>query len=72
MANSMIEEVEGIGPSYADVDTVKELATRNAANLTAKMNEVNAEKKLTRRVPAESVVSGWVGQAKSLPPTITH
>ncbi|MGH0032175.1 MAG: DUF4332 domain-containing protein [Myxococcota bacterium] len=70
--------IKGVGPEYAElleaagVDTVKELRNRNAANLAAKCAEVNAEKKLTRTVPSENVVSGWVDQAKELPPTIEH
>ena len=70
--------IKGIGPEFAElleasgVDTVKELATRNAANLATKMAEVNGEKKLTRTVPSEKVVTGWIEQAKSLPATITH
>ena len=70
--------ISGVGSEYSElleaagVDTVKELRNRNAENLAAKMAEVNATKKLTRAVPAESVVSGWVEQAKSLDPLITH
>ena len=47
--------INGVGQEFASllevagVDTVAELAQRNAENLTAKMEEVNAEKKLTRR-----------------------
>ena len=70
--------ISGVGSEYSElleaagVDTVKELRNRNAENLAAKMAEVNATKKLTRTVPSESVVSGWVEQAKSLDPLITH
>jgi predicted flap endonuclease-1-like 5' DNA nuclease len=70
--------ISGVGSEYSElleaagVDTVKELRNRNAENLAAKMAEVNATKKLTRTVPSESVVSGWVKQAKSLDPLITH
>jgi predicted flap endonuclease-1-like 5' DNA nuclease len=70
--------VSGIGGEFAElleaagVDTVKELRNRNAANLAAKMAEVNAAKKLTRRVPSEKVVSGWVEKAQSLSPAITY
>lgn len=70
--------ISGIGSEYSElleaagVDTVKELATRRADNLAAKMTEVNADKKLTRAVPAEKVVSGWIEQAKTLEPMITH
>lgn len=70
--------ISGIGKQFSElleaagVDTVKELRNRRADNLTAKMKEVNAEKKLTRATPSEKQVSGWVDQAKSLPPVITH
>ena len=68
-----LARVKGVGSEYADllecagVDTVPELAQRNAANLHAKMAEVNEEKKLVRAMPSESQVEGWVAQAKDLP-----
>lgn len=64
--------IKGVGEEYSDlleasgVDTVIELATRRADNLTKKMEEVNAEKKLCRSTPAESIVQDWVEQAKSM------
>lgn len=64
--------VKGIGSEYSElleasgVDTVPELAQRNAANLAAKMVEVNDAKSLTRAVPSEKVVSGWIDHAKTL------
>ncbi|MDH3979376.1 MAG: DUF4332 domain-containing protein [Gammaproteobacteria bacterium] len=70
--------VSGIGSEYSElleaagVDTVKELRNRNAENLAAKMMEVNEAKKLTRTVPSEKTVVGWVEQAKTLDPVITH
>ena len=70
--------ISGIGSEYSElleaagVDTVKELRNRNAENLAAKMAEVNETRKLTRAVPAEKVVSGWIEQAGSLEPLITH
>lgn len=70
--------IKGVGGEYAElleaagVDTVKELGTRNAANLVEKMGEVNADKKLTRRVPALAQVEDWVKQAKGLPQKVTH
>ena len=70
--------VSGIGGEYAElleragVDTVPELAQRNAANLAAKMAEVNEEKNLVRSLPSESKVEGWVGQAKGLDRVVTH
>jgi len=70
--------ISGIGGEFAElleaagVDTVKELRNRSAKNLAAKVAEVNAAKKLTRRVPSEKVVSGWVEKARSLAPVITY
>jgi predicted flap endonuclease-1-like 5' DNA nuclease len=70
--------VKGIGEEYADlleaagVDTVPELAQRNAQNLYPKLAEVNAEKKLVRRVPALSQVEDWVAQAKDMPRKVTY
>lgn len=70
--------IKGIGEEYSDllvaagVDTVPELAHRNAANLFAKVTEVNAAKKLVRALPAESTIEGWIAQAKELPKVITH
>ena len=57
--------IKGVGSEYAEllecagVDTVPELAQRNAANLTAKMEEVNAEKNLVRALPPEKK-RGWL------------
>ena len=70
--------IKGIGGEYSElleaagVDTVPELAQRNAGNLAAKMEEVNAEKKLVRALPSEKQVSEWINQAKSLPKAVTH
>jgi len=64
--------VKGIGSEFSElleasgVDTVPELAQRNAANLATKMIEINDAKNLTRRVPSESEVSGWIDHAKTL------
>jgi predicted flap endonuclease-1-like 5' DNA nuclease len=70
--------IKGVGEEYSDlleeagVDTVPELAQRNAANLYAKLVEVNEAKKLVRRLPAQSQVAGWIEQAKALPRVITY
>lgn len=70
--------VKGIGEEYADllevagVDTVPELAQRNAANLYQKLVEVNGEKKLVRQLPGQAQVASWVEQAKGLPRKITY
>jgi predicted flap endonuclease-1-like 5' DNA nuclease len=70
--------ISGVGEEYADlleasgVDTVPELAQRNAGNLYQKMVEVNEQKNLVRQIPAESKVEEWVGQAKNLPRKIEY
>lgn len=70
--------ISGVGSEYAElleaagVDTVKELGTRNAANLATKIVEVNDAKKLSRRTPSETEVTKWVEQAKGLPAGLTY
>lgn len=70
--------IKGIGGEYSElleasgVDSVPELANRNADNLAVKMAEVNEEKKLTRMVPSAETIAGWVAQAKELPKVVTH
>lgn len=70
--------IKGIASQFAEllkasgVDTVKELRNRNAANLHEKLVEVQAEKKITRTVPALSQVEGFVDQAKNLDPIVTY
>jgi len=65
--------INGIGQEFSElleaagVDTVVELATRKAENLTMKMEEVNTKKKLTRRTPSLKEVEKWIEEAKSLP-----
>lgn len=70
--------VKGVGPQFAElleaagVDTVKELRNRNAANLAAKMLEVNEAKHLTRRVPVEKEIQKYIDEAKALEPVVTY
>ena len=70
--------VKGVGEEYSDllesagVDTVKELRRRNPANLLAAMVEVNNAKRLVRRLPTESMVTGWVEYAKTLDPMVRY
>jgi len=54
------------------VNTVAELGQRNAANLSAKLKEVNDEKKLTGKVPTEKQVGEWIEAAKTLPKKVTY
>jgi predicted flap endonuclease-1-like 5' DNA nuclease len=64
--------VKGVGQKYASllvasgVDSVPELGTRNAANLTAKMTEVNGAGTYVDNLPSEAEVSDWVAQAKTM------
>tara|TARA_R110002049_G_scaffold249890_12_gene424256 strand:- start:26 stop:430 length:405 start_codon:yes stop_codon:yes gene_type:complete len=73
-----LARIKGVSTQYADllecagVDTVPELAQRNAENLHAKMVEVNEEKNLVRQVPSVSQVQAWVAQAKDLPRAINY
>jgi predicted flap endonuclease-1-like 5' DNA nuclease len=70
--------INGVGSEYADlleaagVDSVPELARRNAANLAAGLESTNASKNLVRRVPSETVVAGWIAEARTLPRLVTH
>lgn len=70
--------ISGVGQEYAElleaagVDTVPDLAQRNAANLTSKMEEVNGEKKLARRTPTLTAVEKWITEAKDLPRALTY
>jgi predicted flap endonuclease-1-like 5' DNA nuclease len=70
--------IDGVGSEYSDlleaagVDSPVELAHRVAANLAAKLEEINKTKKLVRRVPGDKVVQGWIDQAKKLPKLVEH
>ncbi|NIP27074.1 MAG: DUF4332 domain-containing protein [Phycisphaerae bacterium] len=70
--------ISGIGEEYADllemagVDTIPELAQRNAANLHVSLVKINEDKNLVRRLPGESDVKSWVVQAKELPRVIAY
>jgi predicted flap endonuclease-1-like 5' DNA nuclease len=56
----------------AGVNTVAELAQRNASNLQVKLQEVNDAKKLTGKVPSEKQVALWIEEAKTLPKRVTY
>jgi predicted RecB family nuclease len=71
--------LDGVGSEYADlleaagVDSPAELARRNAANLAVTFQEVVAARpSIVRRIPSESVVAGWIEQAKGLPKVVEH
>jgi predicted flap endonuclease-1-like 5' DNA nuclease len=70
--------INGIGAQFSDlleaagVDSAAELAQRNAANLLATFQELNAARATTRRAPTEAMVADWIAQAKALPKVVTH
>ncbi|MBA4254432.1 MAG: DUF4332 domain-containing protein [Polaromonas sp.] len=70
--------ISGVGSEYAEllevagVNTVPQLARRNAANLAQAMAEVNEQKKLTRRPPSATEVAKWIAQAQDLPRVLEY
>ncbi len=70
--------IDGVGPQFSElleaagVDSVKELKHRVPANLQAKIEEVNEQKHLVRRVPSVVEVEKMVAQAKELPPVLEY
>ena len=70
--------INGIGSEYSDlleaagVDTVAELARRDAKNLFEKLKAINEEKKKVRDLPNAEQVGKWVEQARSLPRAVEY
>lgn len=71
--------IKGVGSEYSDlleaagVDSPAELARRNAANLATTFAELDAARPdVTRRVPSEKVIQGWIDQSKKLPKVVEH
>lgn len=70
--------IRGVGSDYADllaaagVETVRELAKRKPENLYYKLEALNDQKRLVRRLPSQDQVSEWVRQAKRLPGIVTY
>jgi predicted flap endonuclease-1-like 5' DNA nuclease len=70
--------INGVAGQFADlleaagVDTVAELARRNAANLAQTFGELDLARNTVRRIPSELVVQGWIDQAKSLPRVVEY
>ncbi|MEZ4519149.1 MAG: DUF4332 domain-containing protein [Chloroflexota bacterium] len=69
--------IGGVGLKYAGlllasgVDSVPELAQRNAGNLLDKLGEINGLESLVGELPSADAVAGWVAQAKDLPKMVT-
>ena len=70
--------IKGVGAEFAEllkaagVDTIKELRTRNAENLQQKLEETNAAKSLTRKVPSLDMVKDFIAKAGSTDPSVTY
>ena len=73
-----LARIKGVSTQYSDlleavgVDTVPELAQRNAQNLHRTMVSTNESKELVRRLPTAGQVQDWVEQAKSLPRVLAY
>ena len=70
--------ISGVGSEYADlleaagVDTVAELAQRNAKNLSETFGELDAARNTVRNIPSEDAVARWIEEAKSLPRMVEY
>ena len=71
--------IPGVGSEYSDlleaagVDSPKELAQRNAANLANTFQELDAARPNTvRRVPSQETVEDWIAAAKKLEGAVSH
>lgn len=73
-----LRRVKGITEQYAElleaagVDSVPELAQRNADNLHAKVVATNEAKHVSPATPSAEDIQDWVAQAKTLPRVVTH
>jgi predicted flap endonuclease-1-like 5' DNA nuclease len=73
-----LHRVKGIDSEYADlletagVDTVAELAQRNAEFLADRLRAVNQEKQITPNVPGTQLIEEWIWKAKALPKTVEY
>jgi len=71
--------IKGIGGEFAEllekigVDTVKELAVRNADKLYEAVEKFDlTTSPIVRRKPSKARIVGWIKQAKRLKPTLTY
>ena len=72
--------IKGVGSEYSDlleragVDTVVELANRNAANLSKAIKDLIGKtgSKIVRRIPSDREIASWISQAKSLPRAVEY
>jgi predicted flap endonuclease-1-like 5' DNA nuclease len=71
--------IKGIGGEFAEllervgVDTVKELANRNADNLYEAVQKFDlTTSPIVRRKPSKRSIASWIKHAKRLKPTLTY
>jgi uncharacterized membrane protein len=70
--------VKGVGVKYAalllasGVETVPDLARRNALNLHEALANTNAAENLVAELPSENEVTAWVDRAKDLPRVVFY
>jgi predicted flap endonuclease-1-like 5' DNA nuclease len=70
--------INGVGSEFSDmleaagVDSPAELAQRNAKNLAETMGELDMARNTTRRIQTESMVAGWVAEAKTMERSVEH
>jgi predicted flap endonuclease-1-like 5' DNA nuclease len=76
--HSDLHRIAGVAGQFSElleaagVDTVKEFATRNAANLHQKLVDVNTAKNLSGRVPSEEQLQKMIDEAKTLEQRVFH
>jgi predicted RecB family nuclease len=70
--------IPGVGEEYAElleqagVDTVVELSHRDPGKLREKIEIINDERQLVRRLPSESRLGEWIEEAKKLPRIVKY
>jgi predicted flap endonuclease-1-like 5' DNA nuclease len=70
--------IKGVGSEYSDlldeagVDSCLELSHRVPEHLHKKMEEINAARRIVRRLPTSHEVEQWVSVAKSMPKVVEH
>jgi predicted flap endonuclease-1-like 5' DNA nuclease len=76
--HSDLHRIKGVAGQISElleaggVDTVKELAMRNAENLYAKLMEVNEKFGLSGRIPSAESLHDMIAQAKTLEQKVFH
>ena len=70
--------IRGLASEYADllvvagVDTVAELAQRNAEFLADWLRSVNQAKQISQSVPGTQLIEEWIWKAKAMPKAVEY